>query len=95
MPSGYLLRVSVCLQLEGVGESEGGLQYLLSSVDDVLGEGEAVDAGPPRHRVVARWGVGHLHSTELKEGLPEGYAAEQQLPGARQTKSTSYKYFIH
>lgn len=25
---------------------EGGLQYLLASVDDVLGEGEAVDAGP-------------------------------------------------
>lgn len=41
------------------------LIYLLSSVDDVLGVGQAVDARPPDHRVVSWGGVGHLHGTEL------------------------------
>lgn len=64
----------------------GGLQYLFSSVDDVLGEGEAINAGSARHRVVAWWRVGHLHGAELKEGFAESYAAEQQLSGIRDTK---------
>lgn len=54
--------------------------YLLSSVDDVLGVGEPVDAGPPDHRVVSRGGVGHLHGAELQERLPQGDSAEQHLP---------------
>lgn len=62
--------------------------YLLSSVDDVLCECEAVDAGSAWHRVVTWWRVGHFHGTELKEGLPESYTAEQQLPGAREKKNT-------
>ena len=39
--------------------------YLLSSVDDVLGVGQAVNARPADHRVVSWGGVGHLHGTEL------------------------------
>lgn len=66
------------------------VQYLLPSVDDVLCEGEAVDAGPARYGVVAWWRVGHLHGTELKEGLSKSYTAEQQLPGARERQITLY-----
>ena len=44
--------------------------YLLSAVDDILGVGQAVDAGPANHRVVSGGGVGHLHGAELEEGLP-------------------------
>lgn len=43
--------------------------HLLSSVDDILGQSEAVDAGPAGDRVVPRWGVSHLHGIELQEGL--------------------------
>lgn len=53
---------------------------LLSSVDDVLCERQAVDAGPARHRVVARWRVSHLHGTELQEGFAQSHPAEQQVP---------------
>ena len=53
--------------------------YLLSAVDDVLGVGQAVDAGPANHRVVSGGGVGHLHGAELEEGLPQGHPAEQHL----------------
>lgn len=50
--------------------------HLLSSVDYILCVGQAVDAGPANHRVMSRGGVGHLHGTELEEGLPQGYTAE-------------------
>lgn len=54
--------------------------YLLSSVNDVLGVGQPVDTGPSDHRVVPRGGMGHLHGTELQEGLPQGDPTEQHLP---------------
>ena len=53
--------------------------YLLSSVDDVLGVGQAVNARPADHRVVSWGGVGHLHGTELQEGLPQSDSTEQHL----------------
>lgn len=55
--------------------------HLLSSVDDILGQSEAVDAGPAGDRVVPRWGVSHLHGIELQEGLSQSHPAEQQVPG--------------
>lgn len=53
---------------------------LLASVDDVLGVGQAVDAGPPDDRVVPRGRVGHFHGAELQEGFAQGHATEQHLP---------------
>lgn len=54
--------------------------HLLSSVDDILGQSEAVDAGPAGDRVVTRRGVSHLHGVELQEGLSQSHPAEQQVP---------------
>lgn len=54
--------------------------HLLSSVDDILGQSEAIDTGPPGDRVVTRWGVSHLHGIELQEGLSQSHSAEQQVP---------------
>lgn len=56
------------------------MAHLLSSVDDVLRQSQAVDAGPPGDRVVTWWGVSHLHGIELQEGLPQSHSAEQQVP---------------
>lgn len=56
-----------------------GVTHLFSPVDDVLGVGEAVDAGPADDRVVPGGCVCHLHGTELQEGLAQGHPAEQHL----------------
>ncbi len=55
------------------------LADLLSSVDDVLGQSEAVDARPAGDRVVTRWRVSHLHGTELQKGFTQSHPAEQQV----------------
>lgn len=54
--------------------------HLLSSVDDIFGQSEAVDAGPSGDRVVTRRGVSHLHGIELQEGLSQSHSTEQQVP---------------
>lgn len=56
---------------------------LLASVDDVLGVGQAVDAGPPDDWVVPRRSMGHFHGAELQEGFAQGHATEQHLPAQR------------
>lgn len=58
----------------------GGVADLFSSVDDVLGQREAVNAWPAGNRVVARGGVSHLHGAKLQEGFTQSHPAEQQVP---------------
>lgn len=54
--------------------------YLFSSVDDVLGERKSASAWTADDRVMPRWCMRHLHSTELQERLAKHHTAHQQLP---------------
>lgn len=58
---------------------------LFPSVDDILRICQSINTGSTDHRVVSRGSVGHLHSTELQEGLAQSDPAEQHLPVAHVT----------
>lgn len=68
---------------------------LLSSVDDVLGQSEAVNARPAGNGVVTRWGVSHLHGAELQERLPQSHPAEQQVPARDKKHKVKHKVHSH
>ena len=55
------------------------IYYLLSPVDDILGEGEAAYTGPAHHAVVTRRGVRHLHGGELEKTFTQRHSAKQKL----------------
>lgn len=57
----------------------------LLSVDDILGQSQAVDARPAGDGVMTRWRVSHLHGAELQERLSQSHPAEQQVPGRDKT----------
>lgn len=54
--------------------------FLTCSVDDVLGQSEAVNARPAGDGVVTRRRMSHLHGAELQEGFTQSHPAEQQVP---------------
>ena len=74
------------------------VSHLFSPVDDVLGVGQAVDAGPPDDGVVPGGGVRHLHGTELQEGLAQRHPTEQHLSArgewSQSVTGASYKCYI-
>jgi len=43
------------------------IAYLLATINDVFGVRQTANAGPSYYRMVSRWGVSDLHSTELEE----------------------------
>lgn len=55
------------------------VHYLLSSVYDILGEGEAAHTGSAHYAMVTRRGVRHLHCGKLEKAFTERHSAEQKL----------------
>ena len=54
--------------------------HLLPSVDDILCVDQSTIGGRPRHRVVARWGMGVPLGTCLLVGLAQDDSTEQKAP---------------